>query len=197
MSIAIPHLLALAQAAAQQVSTTGDSKYIIYGLIALAAAMVIFLAELFVPSGGLLGVASVCSLVLGIVFLSLYSTTLGLVAGIIALIAAPFFFGIAVRLWPQSPIGRLLTHHDAQAPLTRAAKGVEDVDDAGDPADSNDKQLVGHSGRAVTDLRPIGTCLIDGKRTECLAEGGMIRAGSNVKVVSVDGMQVKVRAVED
>src|SRR5690606_29405566 len=139
----------------------------------------------------------VCSLVLGIVFLSLYSTTLGLVAGIIALIAAPFFFGIAVRLWPQSPIGRLLTHHDAQAPLTRAAKGVGDVDDAGDPAASNDKQLVGHSGRAVTDLRPIGTCLIGGRRTECLAEGCTIRAGSNVKVVSVDGMQVKVRAVED
>jgi membrane-bound serine protease (ClpP class) len=55
--------------------------------------------------------------------------------------------------------------------------------------------LVGAAGVAVSDLRPVGICRINDLRLECLAEGGVIDAGRRVKVVSVLGNEVKVRAV--
>jgi membrane-bound ClpP family serine protease len=52
---------------------------------------------------------------------------------------------------------------------------------------------VGTTGVAMTDLRPVGTCRFGDGRYECLADRGMIESGSEVEVVAVDGMQVKVR----
>jgi membrane-bound serine protease (ClpP class) len=55
---------------------------------------------------------------------------------------------------------------------------------------------VGTTGKSLTELRPVGTCLLDGKRQECLSESGVIEPGVQVKVVSSDGMQVKVRPIQ-
>jgi hypothetical protein len=41
----------------------------------------------------------------------------------------------------------------------------------------------------------VGTCLIDGRREECLARRGTIDAGTEVTVVGVDGSEIFVAAV--
>jgi len=51
-------------------------------------------------------------------------------------------------------------------------------------------------GTAHTDLRPSGTVEIDGERVDVVTEGSLIKAGTPVKVVAIEGMRVVVRAVD-
>ncbi len=57
-----------------------------------------------------------------------------------------------------------------------------------------DSELLGLTGIARSDLRPIGTAMIDGKKLEVVSEAGLIPHGSAVVVVKVDGFRVVVRA---
>lgn len=54
--------------------------------------------------------------------------------------------------------------------------------------------LAGHSGRALTTLRPSGIALIDNERMTVVAEGEAIEAGATLEVMRVEGPKVIVRA---
>lgn len=156
-------------------------------MICLGVALLLFVVELFVPSGGLLGVLAGASAIAGIILLFKINTTLGLVGALIGVAGLPFLVAFAIRIWPQTPIARMLTHKDSGA----GTDAFESVSPAGEPI------VVGDEGQAVSDLRPVGVCLLRGRRVDCLAESGLIRAETKVRVVSVDGIQVKVREIED
>jgi membrane-bound serine protease (ClpP class) len=53
--------------------------------------------------------------------------------------------------------------------------------------------LLGHSGTALTVLRPAGTAKIEGRRVDVIAEGNFIEAGAPITVVRVEGNRVTVR----
>ena len=181
MPLAAPVLLG------QAASSPGgdDSQYVLWAILLLVGALVLFFMELFIPSGGLLGLCSAVSMIVGIVFLFKVDTTLGLVCAIISLASIPFLFAFALKLWPNTPLARLLILE------TPSPAGHEPVplDPGPTPGD-----LVGKSGQALTDLHPVGTCLIEGYRLDCLAEAGLIPSGSRVRVMSVTGKQIRVRA---
>ena len=157
---------------------------ILWAVELLAGALVLFMVEVFVPSGGLLGFTAAVVGVIGLVMLFSVNTTLGLIAAIAILIALPILLGYAIKLWPSTPLARLLTLHTQQQRLTHSPTDgtTSGADDA----------LLGSVGQAVTALRPVGSCKIDGRRLDCLSATGVIEAGEQVKVVSVDGMQIKV-----
>lgn len=169
------------------------SGYVGWAVALLGLALILFFIEIFVPSGGVIGVAAAAALIAGIVILFGIDTRLGLLATFVALVTSPLFFALAIKLWPNTPIARMLTLH------TEQRRELEDADVEDDPNALADplRRLLGATGQALTDLRPVGTCLINGERTECLAERGVIRAGSEVRVVAVDGMHVKVRQAEE
>ncbi len=56
-------------------------------------------------------------------------------------------------------------------------------------------ELLDQTGTALTNLRPSGTAIIDGRRVDVVTEGPMIERGTAVKVVAVEGMRVVVRAI--
>lgn len=56
------------------------------------------------------------------------------------------------------------------------------------------KELVGRSGKALTDMRPSGTIEIDGKRYSAVTDGVWMEKGSIVEVTSVDGTRIMVAA---
>jgi membrane-bound serine protease (ClpP class) len=56
-------------------------------------------------------------------------------------------------------------------------------------------QLLGRTGAALTLLRPSGNALIDGRRVDVVTEGPPIEKGATVKVVAVEGLRVVVREV--
>lgn len=152
-------------------------------VVLLVVALLLVFAEVLVPSGGLLGFLAAVSLVAGVVLMFRVDTTLGLVFALVAMIAVPFVLGFAMKILPNTPIGRKLI----LANPTRDANEHE-------PHATAHANLVGKTGKALTDLRPVGTCLIDGKREECLADAGVIETGATVRVVLADGMQIKVKA---
>jgi len=51
---------------------------------------------------------------------------------------------------------------------------------------------IGDTGVAITDLRPAGTAQINGKHTDVYSEGDFIPKGSEIKVVSTENAGVKV-----
>lgn len=59
----------------------------------------------------------------------------------------------------------------------------------------HDEELVGLEGVALTELRPVGTGLFDGRRLDIIADGEYIDEQTAVKIVSAHGSRVVVRAV--
>ena len=56
--------------------------------------------------------------------------------------------------------------------------------------------LMGKTGRAVTDLRPAGTAVIGEERVDVVTEGPWIEEGTAVRVVSAEGYRHVVRALD-
>lgn len=181
---------------------------VVWAVVLLTLAVALFFVEIFVPSGGLIGTAAAVSLVAGIVMLFQIDTTIGLIGATIALLALPFAIGFAIKLLPNTPIARALTLRAGRS----AAAGVGEVDEEEAEATSEegagpvgsasstakgvpDVPDVGATGKAISGLRPVGTCLIDGKRHDCLAVGGPIGPGTRIEVIAVDGMHVRVRPI--
>ena len=198
-----PALMTLTLTLAQQTANGDDDGHgaaILWAIALLGAAVLLFFLEVFVPSGGIIGTASAVLLVAGIVVLFGVDTTLGIIATTIAMIALPFAIGFAIKIWPDTPLGRALTlrtpgHDDPAGGDARDEEGDEPL--PGRPGARVVSTLpVGTQGQALTDLRPVGTVRFDGQREECLALGGTIEAGTTVRIVAIDGMHVKVRPVE-
>jgi membrane-bound ClpP family serine protease len=155
-------------------------EYVIWSVVCLATALLLFFIEVFIPSGGILGIAAAVALLAGIILLFKVSTTLGLIGAIVCMAAIPVLFALAVKMWPSTPLAQLLT-------LQSQSRGEAPAPETSD--------LVGRRGRSLTALRPVGTCLINGKRLDCLAVGDTIEPNRDIEVVAVDGMHVKVRPV--
>ncbi len=182
---------ALAQVPPGQAASP-NSQLLVWAVVLIGMAVAFFLAELFVPSGGVLGICAALCLIGGVVLLFRVDTTVGLIGAIVSVLAIPVAFMLGLWVWPSTPIGRALTlgandeqeesAYDGQAPFT----GPTHTPDI----------ATGTVGETLTDLRPVGTCLFDGKRQECLSEGGVIPKGVDVKVVAADGIQIKVRPTD-
>lgn len=179
----------LAQVPAGGSPAPGGGDLVVWAVILIGMAAALFIAEMFVPSGGILGACSLLCLIGGVVMLFRIDDTIGLIGAIVSLIAIPFAFMGALWVWPSTPIGRALTLGGAEDQEESAYDGQDR------PMDHTHRGgiPVGTVGKTLTELRPVGLCLLAGKRQECLSESGVIEPGVRVKVVSSDGMQVKVR----
>lgn len=182
----------LAQAPGMQPASSGSGEHIIWAIVFFGMAVALFIAELFVPSGGIIGIAAAACMIACIVFLFWFDTYVGLAGAIVSVIALPFAFAGALWVWPSTPIGRALTLGGDEEPEESDLDGQE----IPYVTKTHESEIaVGTMGETVTELRPVGTCLLDGKRQECLSASGVIESGIRVKVVSADGMQIKVKPV--
>jgi len=149
----------------------------------LCAALLI--AEVFVPSGGLLTVCSLGCLAGGIVIFFQHSTTAGWAGVVIAAVMIPSVLIIAYKRFPKSTFGRAVTLNPPQR-------------DKGDaiPDTENLQQLLGKQGVVLTPLRPVGMCDFSGQRVECVAESGYVDKDKTIEVIRVEGTQLTVRVLE-
>jgi membrane-bound ClpP family serine protease len=142
--------------------------------------------EVFVPSGGILGFISVLALVAAV---ATAFAEQGLAGGMAVLavivLAVPVVLGLALRWFPETPLGRRVLTAPEAADLVPDAAARRHVRD-----------LVGRHGRAVSELLPWGSVEIDGERLDGLSEGGPIDSGSGIEVVGVEGRAVVVRRLE-
>lgn len=153
----------------------------------LAIAIVLYVvgcallvAEVFFPSGGVLGFCCAVSMVAAIYF-AFQSGGLQYAATFTAVevIAAPFLVYFAFKLLPHTPIGRR---------LVGVAPEAEDVD----PRYGLDP-LIGKIGIARSKMLPSGAVEVEGEVVDAVSQGQAIEPGQYVKVVEVHGNRVTVR----
>jgi membrane-bound ClpP family serine protease len=155
-------------------------------ILLLALGLILLISEVFVPSGGLIGLLALCCLGLSLWKAFEQSTSLGLKFVVADGVLLPVAAAVAIHLWPKTPLAR-------RAFLRPPLPEEIDVSHSSQRLD----HLVGQLGRALTPLRPSGLVDFDGRRLDGLSEEGLIASGTLVRAVRVRGGQLVVRAAAD
>jgi membrane-bound serine protease (ClpP class) len=146
-------------------------------VIQLVGVTVVF-AEIFIPSGGLLGLfaAGLFGYSLYIVFNDI-STTAGAYFLAVDIIGLPFVIYWGVKMLAHSP-----------ATLNKTLASQDGVTSQSPTLES----FMNQRGEALADLRPSGPALIANQRVNVVSRGEYIEKGSEIVVVKVTGNQVVV-----
>ncbi|MCP4591222.1 MAG: hypothetical protein GY842_10780 [bacterium] len=155
----------------------------VVGLIVVLylVAVLLLVAEIFIPSHGVLTVAGLSFLVTAIVKTFQVSSNAGVVATLACMVLLPTAAVIAVKVWPYTPVGRLISPDN---PVASARDVGVDVNAM--------QAMVGRQGTSASPLRPSGICDFDGHRFPCVSEMGMIERGVTIRVVGVKGSNLAV-----
>jgi membrane-bound ClpP family serine protease len=157
---------------------------LVWILLLVMVGLALVLLEVFIPSGGVLGLLAVLALGAGIVTAFVEQGALvgmGVLAG--TLLAVPVVLVLAFRWFPATPLGRRVL-----PPPPSADDVLPDLS-----LRQRLRGLVGRRGRAASELVPWGTVEIDGEACEAMSEGGPIAAGEPVEVVAAQARALVVR----
>ncbi|KPL11254.1 hypothetical protein AMJ85_04025 [candidate division BRC1 bacterium SM23_51] len=150
----------------------------------LVGGFLLVLLEAVVP-GGVLGILGGLVLAFAVVLsFHEYGTAKGgwIFAGTAAAVFVVLYVGL--RILPQTRMGRKML-------LSQKVEGGPR-----DPAlEQARHRLTGREGTVVTDLRPSGKGLIDGKRWDVVTDGSYIAKGASFRVVRVEGPRIVVSQV--
>lgn len=160
----------------------GTLVFAVFLFLACAALLV---AEVFVPSGGLLTAGAVACVAGGITLFFQYSAVMGWIGVGVAMVLIPAVLIVTYRIFPKTRFGRAVT-------LTPPDRAVGDAV----PDTEQLKALIGEQGCVKSPLHPVGVCDFSGRRVECVAETGYVDTGAKVRVIRVQGSQLTVRVVE-
>jgi membrane-bound serine protease (ClpP class) len=138
--------------------------------------------EMFLP-GGVVGVGGLAALIAGI---ALTFAGHGLTAGAVTSAAMLAVVLLMVRHWMRtfnrSFLGSRMTNPDAVG-----------ADDFIREAPS----LLGARGTTLTSLQPAGKARFGERKLDVVAEVGVIPPGTNVEVIRVDGIALRVRPIPE
>jgi membrane-bound ClpP family serine protease len=155
-------------------------------ILLLAFGLLLLIAEVFVPSGGLIGILAICCLVISVWQAFRQSTTVGLWFLMGDFLLMPVALAVAVYLWPKTPLARRVFLKPPEPDEIEVAHSSQRLD-----------HLIGQFGRALTPLRPSGLVDFDGRRLDALSEDGLIPSGALVQAVRVRGGQLIVRTASE
>jgi len=148
-------------------------------IILQLVGVVVIIAEIILPSGGILSIAA-----LGVFGYSLFiafneiSMTIGFSFVAADLILIPVLVIVGLKLLARSPVT-----------LRKTLSRKEGVSSQSSELES----YVGRQGNAVTDLRPAGIAVINGKRVDVVTRGEYLDKDSAIIVTAVTGNQIIVR----
>ncbi len=160
--------------------------WFVFAVLLFFASAALILAEVFVPSGGIISFFSLICLIGGVIIFFRHSTFAGVAGVIIALIMIPSVLIIAYRIFPKTKFGKTVT---LTPPLRQQGDAIPDTEEL--------KSLIGKIGVVLSPLRPVGMCDFSGRRIECVAETGYIEKGKEIRVIRVQGTQLTVRMNEE
>jgi len=154
-----------------------------YPIILQLVGVVVIIAEIIIPSGGILSIAAlgVFGYSLFIVFNNI-SMTIGFAFVAADLILIPVLVIVGLKLLARSP-----------ATLRKTLSRKEGVSSQSSELES----YVGMQGNAVTDLRPAGIAVINGKRVDVVTRGEYLDKDSAIIITAVTGNQIIVRKKDE
>lgn len=149
-------------------------------IILAAVGSILVIAELLLPTHGVLAFIGIGSLVAAIITSFLINVWLGLGSMAVGVAITPLMGAWLVNVWPRTRIGRqlVLPSHD-QAPRPLEPLPVQ----------------IGQSGITVSELRPMGMCEFAGQRIEAISDLGIIPPGQQIRVVNITNRRPTVRAI--
>ena len=159
--------------------------WLILAIFLYFACAALIVAEVFVPSGGLISICALACLVGGVALFFREGRIYGWIGIAIAAVMVPTVLVIAYKIFPRTRFGKSVTLTPPDRELGDAVPDTPEL-----------KELVGAEGVVLTPLRPVGMCEISGQRIECVAESGYVDKGIKVKVIDVESTQVTVRVID-
>jgi membrane-bound serine protease (ClpP class) len=147
---------------------------LIWVIVVYVAGLMAMIVEMFLPGAvmGIIGFLAVC----GSIFYSFLNghTVTGAVLSAITIALVPVFFlvwrNVIARVWASK-----VDEKDFRVSTT--------IDGA----------LLGKEGEAVSQLRPSGTAMIEGRRYVVVTRGELLQKGTQLKVTDVAGNRIVVK----
>ena len=138
-------------------------------IIFFAGGLALLIAELLIPSHGLLGILACCCIGGAVVACFFLGSWVGVAAMTVLVFTSPFVFMWMMKMWPKTPTGkRLVLNAVTQAPTRE------------------NKLTVGQTGHCITEMRPLGECNFGDLRVEAISEIGIIPAQATVQIVGLE-----------
>lgn len=162
----------------------------VFAILLLIAGIGILTAEVFIPSGGLLGVITFITLIVSLVFAyrawgMSHPNVFWAFCGVLLLLVPTALMG-AFYVLPRTALGkRVLLEAPNAEELTPFMKETDRL-----------TKLIGRFGKTVTTLNPGGLILLDGERLHVFSEGMIVEPGRSVEVLEVRGTRLLVRPGE-
>ena len=159
------------------------NDHLFFPIILQFVGVVVIIAEIILPSGGIVAIAAlgVFGYSLFIVFKEI-SVTIGFFFVTADLIMIPVLVIVGLKLLARSPVT-----------LRKTLSRKEGVSSQSSELES----YVGTQGNAVTDLRPAGIAVINGKRVDVVTRGEYLEKDSAIIVTAVTGNQIIVRKKDE
>ena len=154
-------------------------------ILLLGFGLILLVAEVFIPSGGAIGLLAIGCLAVSLWQAFQQSFSLGLQFLLADFLLLPLALAFAVHFWPRTPLARGVFLRPPTAEEMEVAHAEGRLD-----------HMVGQFGRALTPLRPSGVVSLDGRRLDGLSEGVLIPEGALVQVVRVRSRTLVVRLGE-
>ncbi|RUQ28475.1 hypothetical protein ELQ35_12800 [Peribacillus cavernae] len=158
----------------------GTAGYETVGLF--VAGIILIVLELFLP-GGIVGALGLFA-VIGSLFMASGNLIHMAVSVLVAVTASILVSILYVKVFDRKMnfFKRMILTDQANT-------------DKGYVSNQNRLELIGKQGRAMTDLRPSGTAVIEDERVDVVTEGSFITKGTLVKVMKTEGSRIVVREV--
>lgn len=155
-------------------------------LLMAAVGIAVLIAEIFIPSGGVLSVIMLVCLGVSIYCAAKAwwgtNPTLWWTYLLTLLVLIPVTIGTAFTVLPHTSLGKTVLleapEPDEVVPLSEEARL---------------QQWVGQHGTAVTPLTPGGLVLVSGERVHAVSEGMIVERDQEVEIVAVRGLRLVVR----
>ena len=159
--------------------------WLVFAVFLYFACAALIIAEVFVPSGGIISLFALACVIGGAAIFFRHSSTAGWIGVVIAIIMIPSTLVFAYRIFPRTRFGKSVT---LTPPERQKGDAIPDTEEL--------KELLGAVGLVMTPLRPVGMCDFSGQRLECVAEGGYVDKDKEVKVINVESTQLTVREIK-
>jgi membrane-bound serine protease (ClpP class) len=161
-------------------------------LLLFVVGLILLLVEIaFIPGFGLVGLAGILCMVASLLLTRLPSAQwwqIEDISGIVGQMAISMIVAIVASVAMLKALPRFAVFNRlVLGSRTPASEGYVSA-----PTEQ-DSDLIGREGVALSELRPVGVGLFDGKRIDIIAEGEFIEAQSAVKIVEARGNRTVVR----
>ncbi|MEX0702273.1 MAG: NfeD family protein [Planctomycetales bacterium] len=158
-------------------------------VLLLLVGLGLIVAEIFIPSGGVITAAAVIALAASAIcaWQAWWGTSPGAWWAFVGsgLILVPAVLFGALWALPHTSVGRRFL---LEAPTPEELRAYGDEEE-------HLGRLIGATGKTLTLLNPGGLVQVEGERLHCKSEGMLIDPGQPVKVVAVAGNLIVVRPV--